>query len=160
MLGWGAVVFLIFGNSLLPSLSGLIERYFAYSFAEGTFSHYQYAIKIILLPLTIFSFAISTSLLPIQAKSINTGNEKEFMDATNNGILISVITSSFFVLLFSVLSQPIIQLIYQRGHFTVHDSIETSLALQIMAIGLIPFLLNPVIANIFYSGRSTGAPGQ
>lgn len=151
MLGWGAVVLMVFGNSLLPSVSGLLERYFAYSFVEGTFSHYQYAAKIMLLPLTIFSFAISTSLLPIQTKSIAEGNEKEFLNATNNGILFSVVTSSFFVLLFSVLAEPIIQLIYQRGHFTLHDSMETSFALKVMSLGLIPFLLNPVIANIFYS---------
>ncbi|MCX6173172.1 MAG: hypothetical protein NTZ27_00245 [Ignavibacteriales bacterium] len=154
MLGWGAIVLMVFGNSLLPSVSGLIERYFAYSFVVGTFSHYQYAAKIMLLPLTIFSFAISTSLLPIQTKSITEGNEKEFLNATNNGILFSVVTSSFFVLLFSVLSGPIIQLIYQRGHFTLHDSMETSFALKIMSLGLIPFLLNSVIANIFYSLRA------
>jgi putative peptidoglycan lipid II flippase len=151
MLGWGVVVLMVFGNSLLPSVSGLLERYFAYSFVEGTFSHYQYAAKIILLPLTIFSFAISTSLLPIQTKSIAEGNEKEFLNATNNGILFSVVTSSFFVLLFSVLAEPIILLIYQRGHFTLHDSVETSFALKVMSLGLIPFLLNPVIVNIFYS---------
>lgn len=154
MLGWGAIVLMVFGNSLLPSVSGLIERYFAYSFVVGTFSHYQYAAKIMLLPLTIFSFAISTSLLPIQTKSITEGNEKEFLNATNNGILFSVVTSSFFVLLFSVLSGPIIQLIYQRGHFTLHDSMETSFALKVMSLGLIPFLLNSVIANIFYSLRA------
>jgi len=154
MLGWGAIVLMVFGNSLLPSVSGLIERYFAYSFVVGTFSHYQYAAKIMLLPLTIFSFAISTSLLPIQTKSITEGNEKEFLNATNNGILFSVVTSSFFVLLFSVLSGPIIQLIYQRGHFTLHDSMETSFALKVMSLGLIPFLLNPMIANIFYSLRA------
>ncbi len=151
MIGWGAIVLLVFGNSLLPSISGLIERYFAYSFAAGTFSHYQYATKIMLLPLTIFSFAISTSLLPIQIKSIAEENGNDFLKATNNGILISVVTSSFFVLLFSVLAEPIIQLIYQRGNFTFNDSIETALALQIMSLGLIPFLLNPVIASIFYS---------
>lgn len=152
--GWASVVLLIFGNSLLPSLYGLIERYFAYSFVVGTFSHYQYASKIISLPLTIVSFAISTSLLPIQAKSISAGDENEFMSATNKGILVSVVTSCFFVLVFSVLPGPIIHLIYQHGLFTQHDSAETALALHIMSLGLIPYLLNPIIANVFYSLRS------
>ena len=76
------------------------------------------------------------------------------MDATNKGILVSVLTSSFFVVIFSVLSQPVIRIIYQHGHFSPGDTIETSTALQIMAIGLIPFLLNPVLANIFYSLKS------
>ncbi|MEW6196925.1 MAG: lipid II flippase MurJ [Bacteroidota bacterium] len=154
LFGWSAIVLLIFANSLLPSLSGLIERYFAYNFSEGTFSHYQYAVKIILLPLTIVSFAISTSLLPVQTQSISEGNKKEFMDSTNNGILISVITSSLFALIFSTLSRPITKLIYEHGHFSASDSIETALALQIMSVGLIPFLLNPVLINIFYSLRS------
>lgn len=154
LFGWSVIVLLIFANSLLPSLSGLIERYFAYNFSEGTFSHYQYAVKIILLPLTIVSFAISTSLLPVQTQSISEGNKKEFMDSTNNGILISVITSSLFALIFSTLSGPITKLIYEHGHFSASDSIETALALQIMSVGLIPFLLNPVLINVFYSLRS------
>jgi putative peptidoglycan lipid II flippase len=149
--GWVAVVLMVFMNSLMPSISGLMERYFSFFFVEGTFSHYQYAAKIIFLPLTIFSFAISTSLLPIQTKSIGEGNIEEFIKTTNKGVLFSGVTSSFFVLIFFLLAQPIIQLIYQRGHFTFHDSIETSHALRIMSIGLIPFLLNPVLANIFYS---------
>jgi len=148
LLKLGAVVSLVFMNSLMPSISGLLERYFSFFFIEGTFSHYQYAAKIILMPLTIFSFAISTSLLPIQTKSISEGNNKEFIKTSNNGILLSVITSSFFVLVFFVLAKPIIQLVYQHGHFTLKDSLETSHALQIMSIGLIPFLLNPVLANI------------
>jgi len=150
---WGAVVLFVFINSLMPSISGLMERYFSFFFVKGTFSHYQYAVKIISLPLTIFSFAISTSLLPIQTKSINEGNTQEFNNTTNNGIVFSVVTSSFFVLIFSFLAQPVIQIIYQRGHFTLHDSIETAHALRIMSIGLIPFLLNPILANIFYTLR-------
>ncbi|MEW6701839.1 MAG: lipid II flippase MurJ [Bacteroidota bacterium] len=151
---WLIVVIMVYGNSLLPSVSGLIERYFAYSFAEGTFSHYQYAVKILLLPLTIFSFAISASLLPLQTKSISEGDKKEFSDATNKGVLVSVVTSCLFAVLFYVLAEPIIQLIYERGHFTHFDSSETSLALRIMSVGLIPFLLNPVIANIYFALRS------
>lgn len=151
---WLIVVMMVYGNSLLQSVSGLIERYFAYSFVEGTFSHYQYAVKILLLPLTIFSFAISASLLPIQTKSISEGDKKEFLNATNKGVLVSVITSCLFAVLFYVLAEPIIQLIYERGHFTHSDSSETSLALRIMSVGLIPFLLNPVIANIYFTLRS------
>lgn len=149
--GWGSVIVLIFANSLFPSISGFIERFFAYNFSEGTFSHYQYATKIILLPLTIVSYAISTSLLPLQTQSINEGNKKVFADSTNSGIFISVITSIFFALLISSLSEQLTKLIYEHGNFTQFDSSETAHALKIMSFGLIPFLVNPIIINIFYA---------
>jgi len=152
---WGVVVFLIFCNSLLPSLSGFIERYFAVFFNPGTFSHYQYAAKIMLLPLTIFSFAISTSLLPLQSRSVSSGNEKEFAEITNKSILLSVLSSGYFVLIFSVAAEAIVRIVYQRGHFAQQDSLETATALRIMSAGLIPFLLNPVLANVFYLKKSS-----
>jgi putative peptidoglycan lipid II flippase len=152
---WAAIVSLIFCNSLLPSLSGFVERCFAVYFNPGTFSHYQYAVKIILLPLTIFSFAISTSLLPVQSKSVSQGNEQEFTEVTSRSVFLSVVSSVYFVLIFAVAAEAIIQLVYQRGHFGQHDSLETATALRIMSAGLVPFLLNPVLANVFYLRKSS-----
>jgi putative peptidoglycan lipid II flippase len=148
---WMIVSFLIFTNALFPSIMGLVERYFAYSFVSGSFSHYQYSQKILQLPFTILSFAISTSLLPLQVKSINEKNEDEFNSATGNGILISVFTSAFFVIIFYTLAEPVVQIIFQRGEFYLLDTLETSSALRILSFGLIPFLLNPIIANIYFS---------
>lgn len=153
--GWGAIFILIFVNSLFPSILGLLERYFAYSFTEGAFSHYQYAQKILQLPLTILSFAISASLLPMQVKSVKDGKEEEFASAALNGIKISVVTSAFFALAFFILAEPVIEIIYMRGNFNHADMIETSSALRLLSLGLIPYLLTPVVANIYLSKKGT-----
>jgi len=151
---WIGVVLLIFLNSLFPIILGFLERYFSYGFKEGTFSHYQFAYKILLLPLTILSYAISTSLLPLQVKSVNEGKEEEFASATRKGIILSVVTSAFFMIIFYSLAEPIIQLVYQRGQFTLTDMQETSSALRILSLGLVPFLLTPIIANIYFSRKA------
>ena len=153
--GWSAIFIIIFINSLFPSILGLLERYFAYSFTEGAFSHYQYAQKILQLPLTILSFAISASLLPLQVKSVKEGNGKEFVSATLNGIKISVVTSAFFAAVFFILAEPVIEIIYMRGSFNYADMIETSSALRMLSLGLVPYLLTPVIANIYLSKKGT-----
>ena len=153
--GWLLVSFLIYANALFPSILGLMERYFAYAFTGGSFSHYQYSQKILQLPLTILSFAISTSLLPFQIKSVNDGNENDFLTATRRGVIISVITSAFFVILFYSLAEPIIQIIFERGKFTHPDTLETAASLRTLSLGMVPFLLNPIIANIFFSKKST-----
>ncbi|MBI1937984.1 MAG: hypothetical protein HYS25_07645 [Ignavibacteriales bacterium] len=151
MLPWLVSILLIFGNLLMPSVSGLVERYFAYSFTEGTFSHYLYSQKIMMLPLTILSYAISFSLLPFQTKLAAEKNMKEFFRVTNNGIIISILTSCLFALIFFALSGEIVRIIYEHGSFHAHDRVETSYALQIISLGMIPFLITPVTANIFYS---------
>lgn len=148
---WIVSILLIFGNLSMPSVFGFIERYFAYSFTEGTFSHYLYSQKIMMLPLTILSYAISFSLLPFQAKLAAEKNMKEFFRVTNNGIIISILTSCLFALIFYVLSSETVQIIYQHGNFGVNDTKETSFALQIISLGMVPFLITPVTANIFYS---------
>lgn len=149
--GWMAVSFLLYANALFPSILGLMERFFAYSFAGGTFSHYQYSQKILQLPLTILSFAISTSLLPFQIKSVNEGKEDEFAASTRKGIFVSVVTSVFFAVIFFTAAEPIIQILYKRGMFNSFDLQETALSLRILSIGLVPYLLTPVIANIYFS---------
>lgn len=151
ILPWIVSILLIFGNLLMPSVSGLIERYFAYSSTEGTFSHYLYSQKIMMLPLTILSYAISFSLLPFQTKLVAEKNMKEFFRVTNNGIFVSILTSCLFVLVFFTLSGETVRIIYQHGNFQASDRIETSYALQIISLGMIPFLVTPVTANIFYS---------
>lgn len=148
---WLISILLIFGNLLMPSVSGLIERYFAYSSTEGTFSHYLYSQKIMMLPLTILSYAISFSLLPFQTKLAAEKKMDEFFSVTNNGIFVSILTSCLFVIIFYTLSDNIVQIIYEHGKFQTSDSIETSYALQIISLGMIPFLITPVTANIFYS---------
>lgn len=152
--GWIIVSFLIFTNALFPSVMGLAERYFAYGFSAGSFSHYQYSQKILQLPYTILSFAISASLLPMQVKSVNEGNEEEFNRATRNGIILSIVTSAFFMIIFFALAGPIVQIIYQRGQFTLLDRAETSSALNLLSMGLIPYLLSPVIANIYFTRKA------
>lgn len=152
--GWMAVSFLIYANALFPSILGLMERYFAYSFTGGTFSHYQYSQKILQLPLTILSFAISTSLLPFQIKSANEGNEEEFHAATRKGIVISIATSAFFAIVFYSLAEPIIRILYMRGEFTLFDLSETSYSLKMLSAGLVPYLLTPIIANIYFSRKA------
>jgi peptidoglycan biosynthesis protein MviN/MurJ (putative lipid II flippase) len=148
---WMAVAFLLYANAIFPSVLGLMERFFAYTFAGGTFSHYQYAQKILQLPLTILSFAISTSLLPFQVKSINEGKEDEFAAATKKGITVSILTSAFFALIFFAAAEPVIQILFKRGMFNTRDMLETALALRILSIGLIPYLLTPIIANIYFA---------
>jgi len=148
---WMAVAFLLYANAIFPSVLGLMERFFAYSFAGGTFSHYQYAQKILQLPLTILSFAISTSLLPFQVKSVNEGKEDEFASRTNKGITVSILTSAFFALVFYVAAEPVIQILFKRGMFNTKDMMETASALRILSAGLVPYLLTPIVANIYFA---------
>ncbi|MCX8011164.1 MAG: hypothetical protein N3A61_08430 [Ignavibacteria bacterium] len=151
---WLSSIMLIFLNALLPSITGFVERYFSYFFAEGTFSHYIYAGKIILLSMTIVSLAISTSLLPFQTEAMQQNNMSEFQKATNKGILLTIHISAFFVIIFFLLTQPVVQIIFQRGNFSFNDTIETTLALRVLSLALIPFLIVPIINNIFYSYRN------
>ncbi len=153
--GWGAIAFLIYINALFPSMLGLLERYFAYSFPGGAFSHYQYSQKILQLPLTILSFAISTALLPVQVKSADAGDEEEFRSSTLNGIKISIVTSAFFAIIFYSMAEPVIQIVFKRGQFNLSDMYETASSLRILSLGLVPYLLAPVIANVFFSKKAT-----
>lgn len=155
ILPWIISIALVFGNLLLPSVVTLFERYFAFGMSEGTYSHYSYAIKLGLLPLTIFGYAISTSLLPIQTKFIRENNSDEFDRITIYAFLIGLISAAILVTIIFIFAQPIVKILYEHGKFISIDTIATASVLRIYSLGLFPFLINPILANVFYSFNRT-----
>ncbi len=152
---WIISISLVFINLLLPSIVTLFERYFAFGMIEGTYSHYSYAIKLGLLPLTIFGYAISTSLLPIQTKFIRENNSDEFDRITNYAFLIALISASVLITIIFTFAQPIVKILYEHGKFLPADTSATASVLRIYSLGLFPFLINPILANVFYSFGKT-----
>lgn len=120
------------------------------SFATGAISILSYADRIYQLPLSLIGTTLSTILLPELSK-LNHLNHEQSMKVKNNALkfaYILAIPSS--VGLFS-LNTPIVELLYQRGAFTLLDTINTAKAISVFCLGIPAFILHKVYTSILYS---------
>ncbi len=121
------------------------------SFQEGAISWLQYAFRLMQLPLGVFGVAVATVTLPLIARSAAVGNRDEFRDILARGIRLAFFLTIPSAIGLICLAEPIIGLIFERGRFTHHATIETAAALRFYAIGLVGYAGIKVLAPAFYA---------
>jgi putative peptidoglycan lipid II flippase len=110
------------------------------------------------LPLGVFGIAVGTATLPSFSEQVSKGNFEEFKKTIAFSLrLILFITIPAMIALIA-LREPIISVLFQRGHFDVQSTIFTAQALLYYAVGLWAFSVIRVIVSAFYSLQDTKNP--
>jgi putative peptidoglycan lipid II flippase len=121
------------------------------SYQEGAISWLQYAFRLMQLPLGVFGVAVATVTLPLISRSAAVGNREEFREILARGIRLAFFLTIPSAIGLIGLAEPIIGLIFERGRFTHHATIETAAALRFYAIGLVGYAGIKVLAPAFYA---------
>ncbi|MDO4223697.1 MAG: murein biosynthesis integral membrane protein MurJ [Acinetobacter sp.] len=151
---------------MLPALFGvsvtqinlLLNTIWASHMQSGSVSWLYGAERMTELPLGLIGVAIGTVILPsLSARHAEQDSEKfkAMMDWASRVIVVVGVPASIALFM---LATPIIQTLFQRGQFTVHDTEMTALALQCMSGGVIAFMLIKVFAPGFYAQQDTKTP--
>ena len=147
----------IFGVGIYQ-INFAISRMIASLLEEGSVSSLYYASRVQELTLGLFSIALSIALLPTFSE-LAAHHDIPGMKRTLNFSfkLISLITFPAMVGLL-VLSQPIIEVLYQRGVFDARSTTMTASCLLFFSFGL-PFISGvKILAPAFYSLKDTKTP--
>ncbi|QLE45995.1 murein biosynthesis integral membrane protein MurJ (plasmid) [Nostoc sp. C052] len=131
-------------GALLMCSSVLVDQSMAAMLAPGSVAALNYASRVSFIPLMLGGTAISTAVIPYLSKMVASSDWQGINHTLKSYLkLIFLITVPFTGLLV-LLSEPIVQLLFQRGAFTVE---ETHLVAQILSASAlqIPFY----IAGIF-----------
>lgn len=147
----------ILGLGLLQ-LTTLVNMRFASSFGEGPISYINFADRLLELPLSLVSVSIGSALLPTLS-SLYSSNQIEKKKKTAQYYL----KLNLFICLpaavgLYVLAQPIIELLFQRGHFTPEDTLATSGVVKVYAGLIISTSLVRVFVPNFYAIQNTKIP--
>lgn len=122
------------------------------SLVEGCVSIISYADRLYQFPLSIIGVTLSSILLPIFSKeTINIKKNTNIII----GILIITLPAMFGIV---SLADAIVIFVYERGAFTVLESIKTAETLRIFAFSLPGFILIRVISNMFFASLDTYFP--
>lgn len=140
----------IWGNST-AQVSAFLDTLLASFLVSGSISYLYYANRIFQLPLALFAIATAIALFPRIAKYLKNKDEdkaKEFMSKAF-WFLAFLLTAS--TLGGIILAQEITWLLFERGAFSATDTSNTSMALQMYLIGLIPFGLQKLFVLWLYA---------
>ncbi len=125
---------------------------------EGSVSFLWYADRVMEFPLGIFAISVATVILPALSDHAAEKNIEALKETFRFGLRMI-----FFITLpaaggLMILSQPIVRVLFQHGHFNEASAWATSTALIFFAIGL-PFISGVrVTSNAFYSMQDSKAP--
>ena len=147
----------IFGLSVVQ-INIFINTFFATSCGEGAVSWYSYAFRIMYVPLGLFGVGLSQALLPELSRQIAREDYTLAKDTFCRALIVSLSLSIPSAIGLYVLSKPIITILFERGKFTLYDSLQTSGVLQILAIGLPFYGLSKTTVPLFYSLGKTIIP--
>ena len=145
------------GTGLVLQVNILISGVIA-SFAQGGISTLYYAERLYQLPLALFGISLGTVLLPTLS-SLNIKDDLEEMTLViKKSVKFALIMSFPSAIGLSIISIPLISLIYQHGLFNEINTIVVSKTLIAFSMGLPAFVLMKIYLPIFYSIGDTKNP--
>jgi putative peptidoglycan lipid II flippase len=155
----------IFRN-MLPGLLGLgllqittiVNLRFASELGEGPISYIYLADRLLELPLSLVSVSLGTALLPTLSAMWARKEQERMIETANYYLRLNLFVAVPAAIGLYVLSIPIIELLFQRGHFLAADAQATASVLRVYAFILLSSSCVRVLVPGFYAVKNTWLP--
>jgi putative peptidoglycan lipid II flippase len=128
------------------------------SMQPGAVSQLYYADRLYELPLAIVGIAVGVVLLPEVSRFLRSGNEAAAMDSQNRSVEFAMLLTVPAAVALAVVPEPIVQVLFQRGTFSITDTAAVSAALLWFAVGLPAFVLIKVFSPGYFAREDTRTP--
>jgi putative peptidoglycan lipid II flippase len=122
---------------------------------------------LIQFPLGLISMAISTAILPVLARLAAqeqaephqiSASSQPFRATLASGLRLVLVLVIPAVIGLLVLARPLVALLFQHGEFGPNDTAQTTMALRLYLIGLLPAAIDQPLIFAFYARRDTWRP--
>src|SRR5256712_8666349 len=163
-LGHGGVreVFLLAGPRTLSlgavQLVFFVDTYLASSMPTGSLTALNYAFQLMLLPMGVFSIAISAAVIPTLSHYASLGQAVKMRDALQQAIRWILFLTLPTAILMVVLRRPIVNLLFQYGEFGSDARELVQAAFLFYSLGLAGHALVQILARAYYASRDTTTP--
>lgn len=124
----------------------------------GAISWLYYANRLQQLPLGVVGAAISVALLPILSKQLKAGNVIESRQTQDKAVEYGALLSLPAAVLLVVMAKPVINILFEHGKFSAHDTDMTSYAVIAYALGLPLYVMTKALMPNFFARGDTVTP--
>jgi putative peptidoglycan lipid II flippase len=143
------------GAELIGKGIGIVDRIFASMLEAGSITNIQLAMKLVSIPVFLFSATSSIAIFPFLSSYSSSKDYRKLKDLFLFGIKINLLISIPSTFGFLILRSPIVEFLFQRGAFTPEDTYITSNLLFIYSLSLIARALIPLFFKTIYALRKT-----
>jgi putative peptidoglycan lipid II flippase len=143
----GAVQIIFFVDTILAS-----------SMPVGSLVALNYAFQLLMLPLGVFSIAISAAVFPTLSHYASIGDVIRMRQAVQQAIRWILFLTLPTVIVMVVLRRPIVNLLFQYGEFGPAEREATQAAFLFYSLGLGGHALVQILARAYYAARDTQTP--
>ncbi len=133
------------------SLIGLINLYFAGWLNEGTHTYIYYGDRLLELPRSLIAISIGTALVPELSRLNTLNHHTDFMKTTQHYLNFLLFLTLPCALVFYLIPEPIIQVLFQRGEFNQEAVSKTVLILQIYSLVLVFSSIGRIFSSCFFA---------
>jgi putative peptidoglycan lipid II flippase len=125
---------------------------------DGAVTAWSYAYLFFQLPYGLFAVAVMTTFLPELASAFSRDDLPEYRERFVQGIRLILLVVLPSTVLFVVLSQPVVQVLFERGSWGGASTALTQDALATFAAGLPGFALYMYVMRGMYARQDTRTP--
>jgi len=138
----------------------LLISCFAFFVADYVVASFDYAVRLMELPQGVFGISLATWMLPTLSGLASKKQYPEFRKTLLNGLGYLAFFNVLAAVLLTVLAEPIVRLLFERGAFGEVATHRSALALMFLAPGLVFFSSVNIFARAFFALGDTKTPAK
>lgn len=142
----------------LLQFTTIVNLRFSSSLIEGTISYINYVDRLIELPLSIISVSLGTALLPMLSQFLARNEKQKLSETAQYYLELNLLMTMAAAAGLYALAEPIVQLLFGRGHFTANDVYLTAEILKTYCWIMIFSSGVRVLTPAYYAVKNTWFP--
>lgn len=147
----------IFGTAIYQ-INQYVSQLLAYYIGDSSASVINYASRLMELPIGVFAIAIATVVYPLIAQHAVEARFDAMAKDYRKGLRYVLIINVPAAVGMAMLSEPIVRLLFQHGHFRAIDTLQTAPLVALFAIGMPFFSVVSLTTRAFYALKETATP--
>ncbi|HET8567491.1 MAG TPA: murein biosynthesis integral membrane protein MurJ [Candidatus Limnocylindria bacterium] len=136
----------------------IVDTVLASGMTRGSLTALQYAFQLLLLPMGVFSIAISAAVFPALSRYASLGQEMRLRLALQQAIRWILFLTVPTAIVMIVLRRPIVHLLFQYGEFGPPFREAVAAAFLMYSLGLVGHALVQILARAYYATKDTQTP--
>ena len=145
-------------SGMFLQVNFLTNRAFASNLGEGSIAWLFYAERLFSLPLALIGISLGVALLPLLSQAVSNHDHQRSKSLAQQALKAALFWSLPATIGIILCAEWIIALLFERGAFGAHDTLQTARALQMLALGLPAYILVKVLQPLFFARQNTRTP--